>query len=95
MSFNANVKKEQGINNLKQAGRNFKDAGEYALEDAGENLVDKAAHAGEEVRRYISNATDRVTQAGSELEHTIQQKPVQSSVIALCAGIVLGMLLRR
>lgn len=91
MSFTSNVKKEQGINNLKQAGRNFADAGEQM----GEDLVEKATHAGEEVRRYISSATDRVSRATSDLEEAIHQKPVQSSVIALCAGIVLGMLLKR
>lgn len=95
MSFTSNVKKEQGINNLKQAGRNFQDAGESAAQEIGNDLVEKATHAGEEVRRYISDATDKVTRAGADLEHTIQDKPVQSTVIALCAGIVLGMLLRR
>lgn len=95
MSITANAKKEQGINNLKQAGRNFQDAGRDAAEELGSNLVEKAEQAGEEVRRYVSNVSEKMASAGSDLEHTIKEKPVQSTLIALGAGIILGMLFRK
>lgn len=95
MSLTASAKKEQGINNLKQAGRNFQDAGRETAEEVGNNLINKAEHAGEEVRRYVSDVSQKVANASSELEHSIKDKPVQSTLIALGAGIILGMLFRR
>lgn len=95
MSITSNIKKEQGINNLKQAGRNFQDAGESAAREVGSELIERAQHAGEEVRRYVSNAADRVSQVGSEVESAINAKPLQSTAVALFAGIVLGLLMRR
>jgi len=95
MSITSNIKKEQGMNNLKQAGRDFKEAGEAQAYSIGNDLIEKATHAGEEVRRYVNTAADRVSQASSDLEGTINAKPVQSTAVALLAGFVLGMLVRR
>lgn len=95
MSITSNIKKEQGVNNLKQAGRNFQDAGESAAREIGNDLIERATHAGEEVRRYVSTAADRVSQVGSDVETAINAKPVQSTAVALLAGFVLGLLIRR
>lgn len=95
MSLTSSAKKEQGISNLKQAGRNFQDAGREAAEEAGNTLIEKAEHAGEEVRRYVSDVSQKVAHASSDLEQTIKDKPMQSTLVALCAGVVLGMLFRR
>jgi hypothetical protein len=91
MTITSNIKKEQGINNLKEAGRNFQDAGESTASD----LADRALNAGQEVRRYVSDAYDRASEIGSEVTDKIQHKPVQATVAALFAGIVLGLLMRR
>lgn len=95
MSFNSNVKKEQGVQNLKQAGRNFQDAAENKAEEVTNDLIDRATHAGQEVRRYVSQASDTLSRAGYEVEDAINAKPLQSTAIALCAGVILGMLLKR
>lgn len=95
MSFTSNAKKEQGINNLKQAGRNFKEAGQAATEEFTSELADRAENAGAEVRRYFTDASQRFENAGSDIEQAIHEKPVQSTLIALGVGVLLGMLFRR
>lgn len=102
MSFTTNQKAKDGVKNLKEAGNDFQDAGRSAMRDAdsalsstAQNLSEAAHTAGQEVRKYISNATHRVTDVSNEIEGNIRQKPVQSTAIALAAGVILGMLLRK
>ena len=59
------------------------------------HYTDKAREAGEKVRHVIDAATGEVSEIAENVEHRIQDKPVQSTLIALGAGLVLGLLLGR
>lgn len=96
MNTTSNAK--QGINNLKQAGRDFQNAAnsaENTAQEIGSEFAQRAVQAGEEVRRYVNQASDRLSQVGADLEETIHAKPYQSTLMALFAGVVLGMLIKR
>ena len=60
-----------------------------------EELRAKAHEAGSKVRALYDHARDDVTHAAETVEGHIHDKPVQASVIALGAGLLLGLLLRR
>ena len=55
----------------------------------------KAYDAGARARKVIDAATGEVSEITEEVQQTILKKPVQSTLIALGAGVILGMLLRR
>lgn len=69
------------------AGAKAEEAKGLALEEA-EALIGRAKASAGEARRRVEGA------AGS-LEHYIEDKPMQSAMIALVAGVVLGLLSRR
>lgn len=54
-----------------------------------------ANKAGRKVRNLVDTASHEVAHAGKSVSAHIKDKPVQSSLMALGAGIVLGVLLRR
>jgi len=58
-------------------------------------LTAKAHDAGTKVRALYDHASDEVHDLAHTVEGHIQKKPVQASLIALGAGLVLGLLLRR
>ena len=59
------------------------------------HYTEKAREAGEKVRHVIDAATGEVSEIAENVEHRIQDKPVQSTLIALGVGLALGLLLRR
>ena len=60
--------------------------------DDMENVANKA---GRKVRAYIDNAGDELANVTDNVKSQIREKPVQSSIIALAIGFVLGGLLSR
>ena len=60
-----------------------------------ERLEKKARDAGVKVRHVIDSATGEVTEIAEEVETRILQKPLQSSVIALGIGLLLGAIFGR
>lgn len=60
-----------------------------------ETTVKRAREAGAKVRHVIDGATGEVTEIAETVEAKINEKPVQSTLIALAAGVFLGMLLGR
>ncbi len=56
---------------------------------------EQARAAGVKVRQVIDAATGEVSEIAEVVETKIQQKPVQSTLIALAAGLFVGLLLRR
>jgi ElaB/YqjD/DUF883 family membrane-anchored ribosome-binding protein len=75
------------------AKRDSRDAWDKAT-DAKDNLEDAAHNAGRKVRHYLDTATDELTHASDSVKSHIRTKPVQSSIIALAAGFILGRLFR-
>jgi len=59
------------------------------------DLREVASKAGRTVRNYFDAACNEVTHGTETVTTQIRQKPVQSSMIALGLGFVLGALFRR
>lgn len=70
-----------------------KAAGAYG--DTRENMVEFANETGQKVREAISQYSEDIEHTREVLEETIRSKPVQSVAVALAAGVVLGLLIRR
>ena len=102
MTIQSNVKSASAVNNLKQAGTDAKDAavsqaGEYAnkLTDVANNVGREVGNYVETATGYLNDATTRAKSAGQAVEAQIEANPLRSSAIALAAGIILGMLMRK
>ena len=76
--------KDETVRNLKQTS-----------DDIQVDLHDAANQAGRKVRGMIDSAGDEVSHVGHRVSREIHTNPVQSSLIALGVGVVLGALLRR
>lgn len=64
-------------------------------DDIQDDLYDAANQAGRKVRGMIDLAGDEVSHVSHRVSKEIHANPVQSSLIALGVGVVLGALLRR
>jgi ElaB/YqjD/DUF883 family membrane-anchored ribosome-binding protein len=62
--------------------------------DARDSLEDAAHNAGRKVRGYLDTATGEFTHAADSVKTHIRGNPMQSSLVALAAGFVLGRLFR-
>ncbi|NDF12067.1 MAG: hypothetical protein EB060_04530 [Proteobacteria bacterium] len=60
-----------------------------------ENMADMANEAGQQAREFIDSAAANINEAKESVVERIQEKPIQSSLIALGAGFVLGIFFRR
>lgn len=76
---------------LREAKQDARDIAHHVHDD----LQDAAHKAGATVRQLFDSASDELTHAKQAVSEQIHNKPVQSSLIALGAGVILGMLLRR
>ena len=56
---------------------------------------DKIYDLGGKVRGFLDSATDNFSDAKDKVTRQVHEKPVQSSLIALAIGYVLGRLFRR
>ena len=66
-----------------------------AADKAETTLRDTAYNAGRKAKEIWGTASDEISQATDTVTTQIRKKPVQSSLIALGAGVILGLLLRR
>lgn len=66
-----------------------------AMHETKRDVTAMAHDAGQRVRKMFDSASEEITHAGEKVSAQIHDKPVQSSLIALAAGFVLGMLIRR
>lgn len=60
-----------------------------------DELHDAANRAGHKVRDMLDSASGELLHAGETVSKEIQTNPVQSGLIALGMGVVIGALLRR
>ncbi len=84
------------------AGRRVKedvrDAAETVSGAAGsirEDIEVMARHAGSHVRDVVDNIEHHVSETTDTVMSSIKERPMQSSLIALGVGFVMGLLLRR
>ncbi len=60
-----------------------------------DDLCDTANKMGHKVREFVESANDEINRATKTVTAHINDKPVQSSLIALGIGYILGSLMRR
>lgn len=78
----------------KQA-HDLRSAASNVAEIAKEDLVEFAHEAGARVRGFISDYSEEAVNASENLSKSIRKKPLQSALIALGAGFVIGLIARR
>lgn len=78
-----------------------KDGLGQAADQIGDNLETAAAHAGQKVRELADDVSGELAYAGNKISQgseavmtQIRTHPVQSSLMALAAGFVLGKIIR-
>lgn len=87
--------KDDNISNLKHTAQNFRAAANETVEEAKGDLREAAGKAGRKVRHFLQSTGDELTHAKDAVTSQIRTNPVQSSLVALGIGVVLGALLRR
>lgn len=87
--------KEETIQNFKNSAQDFRSNASELAHEAKGDLRDAANQAGRKVRGYIDAANDEISQATDTVTKEIRSNPIQSSLIALGAGFILGALFRR
>jgi ElaB/YqjD/DUF883 family membrane-anchored ribosome-binding protein len=75
--------------------RTLKNTANDMAREAKGDLRDAANTAGRKVRKLFDTTREELSQATDTVTTQIRNKPVQSSLIALAAGVVLGALIRR
>jgi len=83
--------KDDTVHSLKNSVRNVSDAAGEMKDD----ICVTANKAGHKVRDFINSASEELSHATETVTTEIKGKPVQSSLIALGIGFVLGTLLSR
>lgn len=76
-----------GVNRIKDDIRNT--AGE-----ARADLEAVASNAGRKVRQYFDDASEEISDAADAVKTQIRKNPIQSSILALTTGFILGSFLR-
>lgn len=78
-----------------------KDSLGQTADKIGDNLETAAVHAGQKVRELagdvsneLANASNKISQGSEAVMTQIRAHPVQSSLMALAAGFVLGKIIR-
>jgi ElaB/YqjD/DUF883 family membrane-anchored ribosome-binding protein len=89
------VTKDDNVRNLKTSDQNIKDDFRDAAGEAKDELYVTANKAGRKVRSFIDSTSDELSHATRTVTAHVHDKPVQSSLIALGIGFVLGALFRR
>lgn len=86
---------KESANKLKNEAREDIEEVREGLEVVKDDLRDVANRAGRKVRNFIDSASSEATHVRDTVTHRIEDKPVQSALIALGAGFILGALFRR
>ncbi len=87
--------KDENIQNMKSSVKNIADNANELAEGGKQDLRAVANNAGRKVRSLFNTANDEIHHAGETVTTQIRSNPIQSSVIALGLGVVLGALFRR
>ena len=77
------------------AAEHFKKEARHAAADVKDGLEDVARRTGHHVRELADSAEHSIESAGATVTAKIRNNPVQSSLIALGLGLLIGTLYRR
>lgn len=91
---------------LKESANRLKNEAQDQIDEASDDLRDGvkvvkddlqkvANNAGRRVRNFFDTASSEASHVKESMTHQIQEKPMQSALIALGAGFILGALFRR
>lgn len=81
---------------LKPTGKDeFRDSAEQAFKRSAETVRDVAEKAGHNVREFIEDQSEKVSELRKTTEKSIVENPLKSVAIAALGGLVIGALLRR
>jgi ElaB/YqjD/DUF883 family membrane-anchored ribosome-binding protein len=87
--------KDDTVHSLKNSASNIRDDIRAGAGEGKDDLAATAANAGRKVRSFISSTSDELSHASEAVTTHVHAKPMQSTLIALGVGYVLGMLFRR
>lgn len=87
--------REDNVPNFKNTQQKFSNTAAEAVEETAHDMREAAHKAGRKVRHILHQAGDEIHHATDTVAQQIRTNPVQSSVLALGAGLLLGMLIRR
>lgn len=90
-----NATKDDNISSLKSSAKNIRNVASEAADEAAVSLSDAANKAGRKLRDVLENAETEFTHAKDKVTTQIRSNPVQSSMVALGVGFIIGALLRR
>ena len=83
------------MTDVKESARHFRDTTRDAAAVLRDDLESVARRAGYRVHELTDSAENSLTDASEVMTSKIRQNPLQSSLIALGAGFLIGMLYKR
>lgn len=94
-SKDAAKKFESGKSHATEAANEFRAAAEAKLSDLRETVTQRAGQYRERANQVWSDTTGRARTLTEDGEQYIRENPLQAVGIALAAGFILGVILRR
>lgn len=91
----SSTKNSETAQELRGAANTIKNEARDTVYDAKNELRSAANRTGRRVREFIDTASDELHHVSDSVGSQIRSNPVQSSLIALGAGFILGALFRR
>ena len=79
----------------RSASNDVKRKAQHAAEQGKEGILEIANEAGSKVREIFDHYSEDFGNTKEAIEENIRNKPLQSSIIALGVGVLLGLLIRR
>ena len=86
---------KSGKTHASEAAQEFKDAAAAKLSDLRGTLNERAGEYREKANQVWSDTTGRARTLSEDSEEYIRENPLQAVDIALAAGFVLGLVIRR
>ncbi len=91
----ANEKFQSGKSHAAEAANELRAAAEAKLQDLRETLNERAGQYRERANQVWADTTGRARTLSQDGEDYIRENPLQAVGIALAAGFILGVILRR
>ena len=95
MSIYTATNKDASLKDVKNAAGNIRDEAVDTAYDIQNDLRGTANQVGRKLRGFFNTASDEVSHVSETVTKQVRNNPLQSSLIALGAGFVLGSLFRR
>ena len=87
--------KDDTVQSLRNSAQNIKDDARDTAREAKGELRDTANKVGRSVRGFLDSTSDEFSHAADTVKNQIHEKPVQSALVTLGIGFVLGLMFRR